>query len=66
LQLKVGFIVKFKLNYRQGNTSEIDGSSRLTLIAIILGIAIRTLEFPPNSAILASTSPNALDTYIIK
>ena len=27
---------------------------------------MRTLGFPPNEGILASTSPNALETYFIK
>ena len=36
------------------------------LIFTMLGSAIRTLGFPPKSGILASTSPNALETYVIK
>ena len=30
------------------------------------GSAIKTFPFPPKFGILASTSPNALETYIIK
>ena len=30
------------------------------------GSAIKTFAFPPKLGILASTSPNALETYIIK
>ena len=36
------------------------------IILTMLGSAIKTFGFPPNPGILASTSPNALETYIIK
>ena len=35
-------------------------------ILTMLGSAIKTFGFPPNPGILASTSPKALETYIIK
>ena len=36
------------------------------IILTMLGSAIRTFGLPPKPGILASTSPNALETYIIK
>ena len=36
------------------------------IILTMLGSAIKTLGLPPKPGILASTSPNALETYIIK
>ena len=38
----------------------------LMFILTMLGSAIKTLGLPPKPGILASTSPNALETYIIK
>jgi len=35
----------------------------LILKIVISGLAINTLEFPPNLGILASISPNALEIY---
>ena len=36
------------------------------IILTMLGSAIKTFGLPPKPGILASTSPNALETYIIK